>query len=467
MSKAVPIDTTRIFPDRSALETYLENILVQLKNQRVLEEASVSPSFGTETEDGLIPVSVLVSTKDTWNIIALPYPKYDSNSGFVFKLKIKDYNFFGTMRTLSGDISYEYAEDENHPHRIGTAVSFDIPFKLGLFDSNWTNNIDTSYKIGAKAPKVSFKSGVDFSLPLHKTVSLNFGVSKGVIYNPEYEADNDAFYLTEAASLSLPVILAQTEKNGNIVWSPSASVAWNIDPLESTLKNDGINRNDLKGPDVKLSHGLSFGRIDWKGNFRQGYSAGISQSLSYDTFFKTYTSSYSLSADYYHAFKQAGFASRIYVVRNFGSKSREGGRIRGVRDSYINTDSALLLNMDVPIKVWQTDWRALGGAEWTKWLDFEMQVAPFIDMAVGNNDAAGSYYQFKDGWYATGIEIIGYPNKLRSIQGRISAGLDVIRLAEKAGNRIAFVDKVVNKLFNTGWRTGSWYELSIGIGLHY
>ena len=145
LSKAVPIDTTRIFPDRSALETYLENILIQLKNQRVLEEASVSPSFGTETEDGLIPVSVLVSTKDTWNIIALPYPKYDSNSGFVFKLKIKDYNFFGTMRTLSGDISYEYAEDENHPHRIGAAVSFDIPFKLGLSDSNWTNNIDTSY----------------------------------------------------------------------------------------------------------------------------------------------------------------------------------------------------------------------------------------------------------------------------------------------------------------------------------
>ena len=83
LATAVPVDTARVFPDRPALEQYLADLLTRLKNQRVLEEAAISPFFGIENAEGVTPVDLLIATKDTWNIIALPYPKYDSNRGFV------------------------------------------------------------------------------------------------------------------------------------------------------------------------------------------------------------------------------------------------------------------------------------------------------------------------------------------------------------------------------------------------
>ena len=296
---------------------------------------------------------------------------------------------------------------------------------------------------------------------------MNFGFSQTVKYNPDYQIYGDTLYLTESAYLNFPVILAQIEKSGNITWVPSASVTWNWDPTDITARWDGITYADLKGPDIIVGHSLATGRVDWLGNYRQGYSASMSQSLSYDVSNSTYTTSVSVSGEYYRAFKYAGFASRLYVFKNFGSNSEEGSRIRGIRDAYISTDSALLLNIDVPIKVLQTDWVGWGAPRWMSWLDFEMQLSPFIDIALGNNNAAHRNYNPKDGWYAAGFEIIGFPNKMRSIQGRISFGIDAVRFAEKAGKRVVLIKKITDKLFTTDWRKEEWYELSIGIGLHY
>ena len=469
LSQAVKIDTKRIFENRAEFEAYLQDKLVQLKNQRILEEAYIFPSYGEEDEAGIVPVDLLIKTKDTWNIIGLPYPKYDSNSGFVFKLKIKDYNFFGTMRTLDGELSYEYkTEDGKTPkHKIGGGISFDIPFKIGPLHSNWSNSLSLNYAIGENAPVFDFTTGVGFGMSIHKLMSLNFGFSQAVNYNPEYQADHDAFYLTESAYLNFPVTLAQIEKIGNITWVPSASVSWNWDPTEITARWDGITHSDLKGPDITVGNSLGTGRVDWIGNFRRGYSINISQAFSYDTSSNTHTTSISLSGQYFHTFKYIGFTSRLYVFKNFGSTSEEGSRIRGVRDAYIKTDSAILLNIDVPIKLLQTDWIGWGAPRWMRFFDFEMQLSPFIDIALGNNKATGRNYHPKDGWYASGLEIIGFPNKMRSIQGRISFGIDAVRCAQKAGEHIGFIDTAVKNLFSLDWRKKEWYELSIGIGLHY
>ena len=56
---------------------------------------------------------------------------------------------------------------------------------------------------------------------------------------------------------------------------------------------------------------------------------------------------------------------------------------------------------------------------------------------------------------------------MRSIQGRISFGIDTVRFAQKLGENISFIDTAVKKFFTTDWRKEEWYELSIGIGLHY
>ena len=60
-----------------------------------------------------------------------------------------------------------------------------------------------------------------------------------------------------------------------------------------------------------------------------------------------------------------------------------------------------------------------------------------------------------------------YPNKMKSITGRVSLGLDAVKFLDKIGNKVSIVEKITDKLFNTSWRTGSIWELFIGIGLFY
>ena len=88
-------------------------------------------------------------------------------------------------------------------------------------------------------------------------------------------------------------------------------------------------------------------------------------------------------------------------------------------------------------------------------LNFEVQVSPFIDFALVNNKATGTSFSVKDGFYAGGMEVIVFPESWKSIQFRVSFGIDAGRYFLK-------------RFINTDWRRGvSKYELSIGIGLHY
>jgi len=86
------------------LEKYISLKRQLLLNQRVLEEVNIEYSLGAVEKDGAIPVSLIIFVKDTWNLIILPYPKYDSNEGFSITIKARDYNFLGTMSALKFDL---------------------------------------------------------------------------------------------------------------------------------------------------------------------------------------------------------------------------------------------------------------------------------------------------------------------------------------------------------------------------
>ena len=96
-----------------------------------------------------------------------------------------------------------------------------------------------------------------------------------------------------------------------------------------------------------------------------------------------------------------------------------------------------------------------------------MQFNPFIDVALCKNLITNTQFLFEDGFYSTGFELLVYPNKMKSIIGRVSCGFDAVKLLDKIGNKVSIVDKITNKLFNTSWRKGSSWELFIGIGLFY
>ena len=162
LSKALNIRKDRIFESQEEIQLYLDFISQKLSDQRVLENTQVQYELGTATAEGIIPVTLFIIADETWNILPLPYPKYDSNSGFTLKLKVKDYNFFGTMEPLNFDLEF-YQKDEGTTNVLGLGIDFAIPFALGILDAQWNNKASIDYTFGDSSPNFSFSTGLDLA----------------------------------------------------------------------------------------------------------------------------------------------------------------------------------------------------------------------------------------------------------------------------------------------------------------
>lgn len=463
LSQEVPVDTKTVFSKDDFL-VYLETLTTNLNNQRVLEYATVTPFYLPE-ENGVIPVKLTIFAKDTFNVIALPYPKYDSNSGFVLKLKGKNYNFLGSMRTLNTDIVYSYEPDTNdndiYKHNIGGNLGFSLPFKMGVFNSSFDTDFSLGYKLGDTKASLGLGLGLNNSYTINDIISVSFGISHSFKYDPYYEPWGDAFTQRESFSLSLPIVLATIPNWSKIIWSPNFTTTY-------TWDTNGITHSDFYSPTISIGQSISTGKVDWVGNFRKGFEISSSQSVGYNFKTDAFSPFFSFALSYFSAFSQVGPYLRFYGYNNLNGTTESGDRMRGIRDSYLDSDTAFICNFDLPIRIWQTDWVGYGFPGIFRFVDFEMQVSPFVDFAFSHNTTTGTRFNFKDTFWSGGIEIIGYPNKMRSIQGRISLGFDLVTCADLVGNKIGIVDKVIHRLFNTDWRTGSSkYELFLGIGLFY
>ena len=73
-----PVDTSTIFQTKEELENYIQDLQKQLSNNRIFDSASVEITSIEQNSEYNV-VSILIKTDDTWNIIALPYPSFDSN----------------------------------------------------------------------------------------------------------------------------------------------------------------------------------------------------------------------------------------------------------------------------------------------------------------------------------------------------------------------------------------------------
>ena len=181
-----PVDTYTIFQTKEELENYIQDLQKQLSNNRIFDSASVeitSIEPGSEYNN----VSILIETDDTWNIIALPYPSYDSNSGFKLKLKVKDYNFMGSMETF--DITGNYKFDPEKKTN-DFDISFDIPFpsfKILSFDSSFSMDFEVAYTYGDRYPSFDFGQSLGFGKSINDYFGINFGVSNTFYIAPDYK----------------------------------------------------------------------------------------------------------------------------------------------------------------------------------------------------------------------------------------------------------------------------------------
>lgn len=450
---AVDVDKKTVFPTLELMDAYIADLGVRLANIRIFEETEVTARYGTPDASGIIPVSVTMRTVDTVNIIILPKPSFDSNSGFLMKLKFKNYNFFGSMREFDADISYEY--DENDRQVFEGSFSFTIPFMALGYEMAW--DITSTLKIPVNEdPEYKLSTGIDVTYPL-PFADMHFGVVQSLSINARNSDkvlyENDRLFFTEKVYVNVPIELYKLHYFGEVYWTPEVSLSANWSP-------EGITAKDLQGPDFIIGHSLSMGRVDWVQNFRHGLSINISNKYTHDFTIKneSYATISGTIQWYYSFFDRIGIASQAHAFYNFSDYVSEdvGNRLRGILDKRVNTDAALFYNLDIPIRVIRANFQEISGIDWTKFISFEMQFSPFFDMALTHDLANNTNFSFKDGWYSTGLEVIVYPMKMRSIYVRASVGFDLVELIENG------------KLSGSADRDGeSVRELFIGLGLQY
>lgn len=463
LQEAVDIDKDKIFSSYEELQSYLENLKQQFTNLRTLESSEIIPTIQEfKIQDNIIPVKLVIKTKDSWNLFPLPYPKYDSNDGFIFKLKIKDYNFLGTMKTFDFDINYTHKTypNEQRPddHLVGFNFSFDWPFKMAIFDSIWKNDFSLDFVFGEKAPNFHYETGLSLSLPLNQ-FNLELELSQGVTQDDYYETTNDKFYFTEKAEVRIPFKVAEIANFGMLYWTPYANFTfnWDISAFHGTNVFDSVIHEDLSGPRLKVGSSISTSRINWKSNFRKGMNLKIEQYYKYNNYTKIFSPVFSGEIALYENIKFMGFYSRIHSFVDLNDTTEIGKNLRGIIDNSYKTNTALTMNFDMPITLIKTDWTKWGFTKFLPFmslLNFEMQFSPFIDISLGYNTHTGTYFNLKDGYYTAGAEIIVFPNKMRSIHARLSIGLDLTHF-------------IPDSFINKAWRNKDYTEVYFGIGLFY
>ena len=487
LSQAVSIDTDRIFNSEEALQHYIDDLRQRFKNIRVIQSVKIDREYGDIDNQAVIPVILTIAITDTWNFIVVPYPSFDSNSGFQLKLKMQDFNFLGTLQPLKADLVYRSTETDNQI--LSSSIDFSLPFKVGVFNLLWDNSFQIVYAFN-EAPKINIGTGLEASHKFNKHVSLVFGLSPELAINdrtssqisaagtkeieeqegscPDSSADqtktvqptglgylypDDRYYFKTTLYLRFPVMITEVRKLGQLVWTPSISLVGN-------WAFDGIQADDLKTWSFNWGHTLSLSRVNWEANFRKGLSFSISNTYAYQFYskHKMNTGFKTSLAGYYSFLNRIGVYGRTqFFYHLFGTTSTQAGStLRGILNKRIDTNTAFTFNFDVPIRVATLDFQTITGVEWTRFFNCDIQVVPFLDIALVHDSKTGQYYHPADGWYAGGMEVIVYPEKMRSIYVRASLGFDLMELKNLSG------------LKGEAKRDGeSITEIFIGIGVHY
>lgn len=432
------------------LEVYLLDKQVYLNNKRIFAEGTVSIGSINKQNNGPDQVYVEIWAKDTWNILVLPYFKYDSNSGLLLSLRGRHYNFLGSMEKLSFNLDYSYTEDNNNLFSLNG--DFSLPFSK--WDRDWI--FDVGYNIEYEEEEITrdpypvylnLDTGLGYyftlfderwRLNLKNEYSLN---DRNSDPEPGEEEIPDDYYLRSGLSVGGPVPTGLSIGRHDINWNPKLSA------YVSYVPGSTINDDDRRGILGTFSHSVGLGRVDWTGNFRKGYKVSLSNSNSYNFFTDSYSSLVKMDTKAFTSWGWGGVNSRLQGFYRFGEVSdNAGGPLRGILDSRIDdVEAGAYLNIDFPFKMWI--WFM------SRW--FEGHLSPFLDVAM---------FQYGDAavdppdpfWYSAGIEAFAFPKFARSFYLRISAGIDME----------AFLDDFNLRGYVPG-EDKSRLEFYIGLGHHY
>ncbi len=469
LDRNVSIDKNFVFNSEEELNAYLSGIIQSIENTRLLDNVSFDVNL-ISVEDGICLYAVILHAKDSNHLLILPKPGYNSNSGAELKLKLKDTNFLGFFNTLDADLSAAYGTTSRHPDgkvfSFGVGFDYDLPFSIGVLQNTWSNNFDIGYTVGEKAPDLSYTTGLGFGIPLGKSF-LNLSASQSVVKSLTYEENGDGLYFSEGFGINYPVVIFKKDNIIPFTWTPSVNYdfSWDIDGLNPMSK--GIYK-----PVLKFGETFAYNEVNWVGNFRSGYSVSSTHSLSmlFDPEMEAdivYVPYFDVDSTYFTSWGWGGFNSHFKAFWETNTSSCIGGSLRGTLDANAYTSSAIILQLDLPFKLFATDFLGMGMekygsyenfsgfAKFMSYLDFEMQASPFVDMALVKKDSTNTYFNPKDGFYDVGLEVLVYPRKWKSYVVRVSGGID-------------FGRKVLKNFINMDGRdSGRSWELFIGLGHNF
>ena len=445
------------------LNEYIRDKTQLLINQRVLKDnAVITYSVGDQAEDGSYPVTLTINVEDSWNIVALPRPSYSTNTGFDLTIKARDYNFLGTMNPLRIDFGYRY--DENQRNSFQFEVYSDTPFRAaGL---TWNVRFDNLFWYRPNVEKPFFYrnvTGLSMELPFRATTftfgfeeSLNlneenkdrYKLSTGMGIHPDFQ--NGLYPSSKLyASWKIPTGL-MVSRYGELTYAPGITATFNHELPDWPLLPF------RKGPFLGFDHSLSFERIDWHANFRDGLSASISNSYIYD-FFRLNNGDKPLSisltlhgAGYFIISRFFSISSRLQYRHWFYHDpdyyEMAGDNLRGIADRSIRADYMLSLNMDFPLRVLLFTPSRWFNNRKLRFFDLELQIAPVIDLALYHDPKADISFSPKNIAAAGGLELIIFSDFMRNLYIRLGYAFNMkalssrpIRLSEDNNHEIYLI----------------------------
>lgn len=419
------LETGVTFESTEEFETFIQKTDQRIKNNRVFLGGEVLTTF-LDSVNGYTPVDLEIKIKDSWNIVILPYPQYDSNTGLSLGFRAKDYNFLGSMKTLSVDFDYLNLDDGGTEYYINT--DFSIPFYTG--DIKWTINVAEDLVLYPNDPvKNKTKLGVSTLIPVFY---LDFYTSLSQIYylNQDGDDDPDGHYF---------VSVLETGPQMNF-WDISYSPKM---VLTTPYKFDGELSEERTGNSLKIKHSIGYGSIDLIGNFKNGYEISLDQSITYNLETSDSDIFNELKFLYHKNFNLFGFSSRFLALYSSNEDETLGSATRGITNSRVTDTTGFVINLDLPFNF------PLGPLN--RW--FDAQVSPFLDLAL-----SASYEDLTqtDFWYGGGFEGFAYWKSSRSVYMRGSLGVD---LEELISGKNLLDDRAVDD--------SKLWELKIVVGHHY
>jgi hypothetical protein len=418
----------------SNLEKYIQEKTQALYNERVLESVEINYTVAQVQEDGMYPVDLVINIKDTWNIVAIPRPRYSSNTGFDITLKARDYNFLGTMSPLRLDLGYIY--DEKGRNSLILELDSNIPFRA--FGLNWNIKFFNAFNYRPDTGQPFYYrniTGLSVELPV-KFTAITIGFDESIlindenadIYKPLYGNFQDGLYMSSNPYIAWKIPTGiEAGEWGELVYTPGISAtlnhefpAWPLDDIR-------------KGPFLTFSHTLGFRHIDWIGNFQRGLDVFIYNSFNSD-FFNYDRGANPLKADLKlsgtgHFIVNNFFAisSRVmyrqwFYMEQASMQTGSGDALRGILDKDINADYMLSLNLDFPARVLKFSPSVWFNNPILRIFNFDLHLSPIIDTALYHDPVKNIDFNFKNILVTGGMEAVIFPEFFRSLYLRISFG---------------------------------------------